>query len=134
METANTQRSTSQGEADRLAQEHSQRLRDLRKKQSEELQSLEDTHKRNMKQADGAYRVEFSAKTSEHARKLQELQERQQGQLATLEKTNDQSLKQVMETYRSQAEQLRNQGERKLATIREEQAESEQNITRRVTT
>lgn len=134
METANTQRSSAQSEADRLAQEHSQRLREIRKKQADELQSLQDNHERNVKQADNAYRVELSAKTSEHTRKLQELQERQQGQLATLEKTNDQSLKQVMETYRSQAEQLRNQGERKLATIREQVAESEQNITRRVTT
>jgi hypothetical protein len=134
METANTQRSNSQSEADRLSQEHSFRMRELRKKQAEELQSLEDNHQRTMKQAEGAYKVEFSAKSSEYTRKLQELQERQQGQLATLEKTNGQSLKQVQETYRSQAEEIRNQGERKLATIREQQAESEQNITRRVTT
>ncbi|RZA09448.1 MAG: hypothetical protein EOP11_01700 [Proteobacteria bacterium] len=134
METATTQRANGQSEADRAAQEQSRNLRELRKKQSEELQSARDNHERAMKQAESAYKVEFSGKTSEYSRKLNELNERQQGQLATLEKTNDQNLKQVSDTYRSQAAELRSQGERKLATIREQTSESEQNITRRVTT
>ena len=132
METANTQRASAQSEADRLSQEHSNRIRDLRKKQSEELQAVTDKHERDMKQAETAYRVELSSTTAEHARKLQELHERQATTMANLEKSSDMSLKQAQETYRQQADALRSQGERKLATIRESHAESEQNITRRV--
>lgn len=131
MESTNTQRSTQTNEAERLLQEHNRKVRDIKKQQETELQSLADKHARDMKSADHAYRVEITAKKDDYEKKLQETNVRQQMNLENVTKANDSSLKQAQETYRMQAEDVRAQGERKLNMLREQQLDAQDNIERK---
>ncbi len=126
-----TQRSSSQSEADRLSQEHSFKIRDLQKKQREELQMLADKHQRDMSTMDQAYTVELTSKKDEFERKLGDINESQASRLAQVSTNGELSVKQAQETYRLQAEELNSKGEKKLNTIRESQVNAEEGILRK---
>lgn len=122
---------SNQSESDRIAQEHSFKIRDMQKKQRLEEEALKEKHEKDMKGLESAYQVEFSSQKDGFDKKLAELEAGQQNRLALTTRTNDMSLKQAQETYRIQAEELASRGEKKLNALREQTAMAEENINRK---
>jgi hypothetical protein len=126
-----TQSTASQSESDRIAQEHSSKIRDIQKRQKVEENALKERHEHDMKGLESAYQVEFSSQKDGFDKKLAELEAGQQNRLALTTRSNDMSLKQAQETYRIQAEELASRGEKKLNALREQTAMAEENINRK---
>jgi hypothetical protein len=122
---------SAQPDSDRIAQEHSFKIRDMQKKQRQEVESLKEKHENEMKGMESAYQVEFTSQKDGFDKKLAELDAGQTNRLALTTRSNDMSLKQAQETYRIQAEELANRGEKKLNALREQTAMAEENITRK---
>jgi hypothetical protein len=131
METANTQRSAQLSDSERQQQEQNYKLRETKKRQDEEMNSLVTKHESDMKTTEAAFRVELGSQQEQFTRKMDELNSSQAQRLALLSQQNEINLKQAQETYRMQADQLRIQGEKKLGSIREEQAISNENIAKK---
>ena len=128
MDTSSTERTARQGDAERLQQEQSFKIRDIQKRNREEMDSLTQKHESDMKTAEAAFRVEFNASKEEFQRKMDEMNSVQAQRLATLSVQNEGNLKQAQDTYKTQADQLRMQGEKRLNVIREEQKIANENI------
>lgn len=128
MDTSSTDRSARQGEAERLQQEQSFKIRDIQKRNHEEMEALTQKHESDMKVAEAAFRVELNASKEEFQRKMDEMNSVQAQRLATLATQNEGNLKQAQDTYKAQADQLRMQGEKRLNVIREEQKLANENI------
>ena len=126
-----TQNANNQSDADRVAQEQSLRIRDMRKKQQAEVDALNEKHDRDMKSLDQAYQVELTSHKDDYDRKLGNLQGSETSRLAAAAKTGDMNIKQAQETYRVQAEELAARGEKKLSALREQTAMGEENINRK---
>jgi hypothetical protein len=125
-----TQSANNQSESDRIAQEHAYRIRDMRKKQQEELDALNEKHQRDMLGLDKAYQVELTARKDEYDNKLTELQDSQTTRFSQITKQGEINTKQAQETYRIQAEELAARNEKKLSALREQEQLAEDNIHR----
>ena len=123
--------STGQTDSERLAQEHSLRIREMRKQHQAELAALGEKHQKELKGVDQAYQVELSAKKEEYERMLAGMQGSQASRLAQTAKQNEVNLKQAQETYRAQAEEFTTRAEKKLSVLREQAAKAEENINRK---
>lgn len=131
MDTANTQRSAQLSDAERLQNEHNFRIREIKKRNQEEMDSLVQKHDTDMRVAENAFRVELGAKNEEFTRRMDELNSSQAQRLAQLAQQNEVNLKQAQDTYRMQADQLRVQGEKKMNKIRDEQALTHENLSKK---
>ena len=107
MDTASTQQSSQLSDAERMQQEHSYRLREIKRRQDEEMRALTEKHEKDMKTTETAYRVELGAQKEEFERKMAELNASQAQRLSQLSQQSEVNVKQAQETYRQQAEQVR---------------------------
>lgn len=131
MDTATTPRATQTSDAERLQQEQSFRVREIKKRNQEEIDALTQKHESDLKTMESAFRVEIGAQREDFDRKTSEMNATQAQRLATLSQQNEINMKQAQDTYRMQADQLRVQGEKKLGSIREEQALATENVSKK---